>query len=104
SSANCVLDDTSPWSLAIQLESMNGASRAVNVRSLIQQDAIWAQRSAVELCAADFFMQTIEVSFAELANGLGTGTFTPDALTTLEVQLPAANGPGEVIIDTIELV
>jgi hypothetical protein len=104
---NCALVDTAPWSLAIELASMDGmeiASRSVNVRPLIQQDVVWAQTPATQVCAGDFFMQTIEVSFAELANGFGTGTFVPEALTALEIQLPAANGPGEVIIDTIELV
>lgn len=105
---NCDIAETAPWSLAVQLTSMGDATRTVNVRPLVQQDAVWSVVQgigpATETCAADFFMQTIEVSFAEFANGLGTGTFTPEALTSLEVQLPAANGPGEIILDTIELV
>jgi hypothetical protein len=105
---DCALVDTSPWALAIELTSTDGivyAKRAVNVRPLIQQDVSWsATGSTGAICAGDFFMQTIEVSFAELSDGLGTGIFIPSQLTALEVQLPATNGPGEVIIDSIELV
>ena len=106
---NCVVAETDPWSVTLRLTTSDGTTRAINTRSLIQQDAIWSEvNTAIGqnffTCAANFAMQTIEVSLAEFGAAPGEGTFSTDALTELEIQLPASNGPGEVIVDTIELV
>jgi hypothetical protein len=105
--ANCEVEDTSAWALGLEL--VGGQARSVPLGPLVQQDVIWARLtpvsgSTVDVCARDFFMATFDIPMADVCDAAGAGGFSVDQLTELALLLPTTNGPGEVIVDTIELV
>ncbi len=105
---NCALVDDVAWSVGMQLGSQDAGERRVDLRPLVQQEAIWslagASATPVPVCAAHSFMETIEVPLRELCAAPGAAPFGIDRLDEFSILLPADNGPGQVVLDSIELV